>query len=933
MKKVISCLSIIFIFGVLFVLITYTPIINKYKNTGSLIINEVMSSNKYTILDSYQNSSDFIEIYNGYDYDINLEGYYLSDDSMDNRKWKFPSVTIKSNDYLVIYASGLDIYENELHTNFKLNETGEVVTLSNQDGESISKIYYNQTSTDTSYGYNGKEYVYYYSPTPNKPNSSTYSKEPINISTNNIKLSVTEYMTNNASLIKSYDNNYYNIIELYNDEEYDINLKNYYLSNDSQDIYKYKFPNVTIKAKDYLVIYTSGLNKHENNELHTNFILNKDDTITISDNNKNIIFKTYITETKRNLSYGLYGNEWHFYNKPTIGSINSNNYMNNDITKDIAINEVSIQNIEAIELINLTNKDINLSNYSIEDKSGTKVNLPNTTIKANSYYVVYGSDNYSYNNNKLYTGFHINNSNEVLYLYKDNYLIDEFNVGKISNNVSVGLNNNEKVYYKNNTIGFENSNTYYKGYTQTPVFSINGGYVKNNTKITLSTNDNSEIYYTLDGSFPTNKSKKYDKEIEINGNTVIKAVAYKDGYINSDIISRTYIVNRTHDVAFISISTENENLFGSSGLLSSYYLDQEKKISFEFYEADGTLGLSFVGGTKLTGMDSRLRDQKSMAIYLRKEYGLQEITYPFFENSDNNTYSSFTLRNAGEDPYSIRIQDTVMTNALKGQMDIDMQDYRPVVVYLNGKYYGLYNLREKLNGNYIETKYDVEKGSYNLIKYTTPVEGSKDEYDKLINYIKTHDTTNKEVYEYLKTQIDMQELCNYLIVESYYGNTDLGNIRYWKSENGKWRWMLYDLDWSLWNTNISFSYPVFNTKIPAATYLSSTYTISRNLYKNKEFKDLYLKTFAYHLKNTFNPSRMNQIIDKLSNEIKNEMPYHIERWNSMYPSMTSWNNNLTSFKNKFKNRYNYVSNNIKSEFNLSESEYKKYFGDIEWKNY
>ena len=916
MKKVLSIISILFIFVIIFLTILYTPIINKYKNNGDLIINEVMASNKNTILDSYQNSSDYIEIYNGYDYDINLEGYYLSDDNMNNRKWEFPNITIKANDF----------ENNELHTNFKLDNTGEVVTLSNKDGKTLSKIYFNETIEDTSYGYNGSKYVYFYQGTPNKVNDNLYSDFPITTTTNNTKLLITEYMNNNASLYKSKDNNYYSLIELYNDEDYDINLKNYYLSNDFDNKYIYKFDDITIKSKEYLVIYASGLNKYENNELHTNFILNENDNVLIlSDKYKNEILKLYINKNKRNTSFGLYEDNWYYYSTPSIGSENTNNYSTEDITKDIAINEVSST---AIEIKNLTNNSIDLSNYSIEDKSGIKVNLPKTTLKPNSYYVIYTSDEYSYINNKLYTGFNINYNDEILYLYKNNTLIDTFEVGKINSNITSGLNDNTKVYYKNNTIGFNNSNTYYKGYTKTPNFSINGGYVKKNTKVSLTTTDDSVIYYTLDGSFPTNKSIKYDKEIEIKENTVIKAIAYKNGYIESDVVSRTYIVDRTHDLPFISISTNDEELFGSNGLLTSYYLDIERKISFEYYEKDGSLGVSFIGGTKLTGMDSRKRDQKSMAIYLRKEYGLNEITYPFFEDSYTNTYSSFTLRNAGEDPFGIRIQDTVLTNALKGQMDIDMQDYKSVVVYLNGEYYGLYNLREKLNGNYIENKFNVEKDEYDLIKYATANTGTTKNYDDLVKYITTHDTRNKEVYEYLKSQIDLQELCNYLIVEAYYGNTDLGNIRYFKTTNGKWRWMIYDLDWSLWNTKITMSYPVITKTVPAATYISSLYTISRNLYKNDEFKDLYLSTLSYHLKNTFKPDRMNQIIDKLAKEIETEMPYHINRWNSMYPSMETWRYNVNRFKTSLTDRYNYVINNVKSDFNLIDFDYNKYFGDI-----
>ena len=187
---------------------------------------------------------------------------------------------------------------------------------------------------------------------------------------------------------------------------------------------------------------------------------------------------------------------------------------------------------------------------------------------------------------------------------------------------------------------------------------------------------------------------------------------------------------------------------------------------------------------------------------------------------------------------------------------------------------------------------------------------------------------NASVYEYIKSKIDIQELINYVIVEAYYGNTDLGNIRYWKSsETGKWRFMLYDLDWSLWNTNISFAYPINSEKVPAATYLASIYNMTKKLYQNSEFRDLYLKTVSSLLKNNFNKEKMNALVDKYSNEIKDEIEYHIARWKDIR-SYDSWQNNLKRFKDKLNIRYDTVVGRLRSEFGLSEIDYLKYFGDL-----
>ena len=890
-KKVLDLIFVVLLFIAIFILIINVPIIARYKNTGKLIINEVVPKNKNILIDENGNHYDFIELYNGYDYDINLEGYHLSDDNFDLKKWTFPNITIKAKSYLIVYTSGLDKYENEeLHTNFKLDSKGEVLSLSNKKASVLSRIYYEKVPEDTSYGYNGKKYVYYYNPTPNEKNSSNYSTTPINnIEKSPIKLKITNYTINNNSTI-----------EITNNDNADINLEGYYLSDNSNNKYKYMFPSIIIKSKEQIII---SANKDSTNDIHTNFDLNEEDNIIIlSDNYKREIDKIYLQKDS------------------TIKE------------KEIQINEVSSIESEWIELKNLTNNDINLNDYKIGDKSGKTASLQNLTLKANSFIIVYGSDHYYYNGN-IYTGFHINNSTEKIYLYKNDEIVDEFSVGRIIRGITSGRNdNNERVYYISPSPNSDNSQSYYEGYASTVKFNINGGYVEKLTEIELSTDDNSEIYYTTDGSFPNKSSNKYNNPIKITETTTIKVITYKDNYLPSEIVSRTFFVGRKHSLPVISITTDNNNLFGYYGIISNYRQNTNKEINFEYYDANGNLGVSFIGDTKLSGMDSREEPQKSMSIYLRKKYGLQEITYPFFKNNSTLTYSSLLLRNAGEDPKNIRIMDAVLTQTLKDNMDIDIQDYSPVVVYINNNYFGMYNLREKLNSDYIESKYHIDKNNIDLIKYNTAVNGSITDYNSLVNYISSHDVTNPDIYNFIKERIDIEELINYTIAQSYYGNTDLGNIRYWKQkDNGKFRWMLYDLDWSMWTDNRSISYPVINGNIPAATYLYSFFTITRNLYKNSEFKDLYLKTLAYHLKNTFTPDRMNSIVDKLAEEVREEMPYHIERWKnsgSELKSMDKWENNINSFKDMITRRYKNVIGRVKSDFKLSEEEYQKYFGDV-----
>ena len=766
----------------------------------------------------------------------------------------------------------------------------------------------------------------------------------------NSSLYITEVMASNKTTIMDSDLSYSDYIEIYNDSDKEINLKDYYLSDDKLSSKKWKFPEIIIKPKEYLIVYASGKNKCDLKirECHTNFKLsNKGETVSLLNSDGFVISKVEFNELDKDISYSLINDNFVL----TAGTpYKENELIELEVNKekDIIINEVTINSPEAIELFNQTDRDIDLSGYSIEDKSGLKYEFDNDIIKAKSYLVLYASDKKEKKDNKIYLGFKINNSKELLYLYKKGKLIDNFDVGKLKEGISVGRNENlESVVYKEVTIGKKNSSNYYLGFSLSPIFSINGGYVEKGTKIKLESVDNSEIYYTLDGSTPTTKSTKYTNEIVINSTTVIRAITSCDNHIESDIESRTFIVGRKHSLPVISISTNNNNIYGTNGIFTtgananSYYpykganfwKDIEVPISFEYYE-DGKIGLNFTAGMKVFGGWSRGEAQKSVAIYLRKKYGLQEITYPFF--TDNvNTFTRFILRSGGQDFGNLKLKDAFLQQILVGQMDIDMQDYRPVVVYMNGKYNGIYNIREKTDTTYVERHLGISEEEFDFIEKNSDVKaGTIDEYNKLLDYVTKNDMTKDGVYEYLDKEIDLQELANYWVVETYYGQFDPINIKFYKPKDGKWRWILFDLD----QTFLSYSYQTVKWKLPFSPYAHGNgyylnTTLMNRIIKNPKFRELYIKTFAYHLKNTFSSDRTIKILDRMVNEIKDEMPYHIKRWYnesvgvSTYTldNMDEWYSNITYFKKQLKEREKIVLNTIKEGLGLTNEEYQKYF--------
>lgn len=316
-------LPIIILFTILILLVVFIPNLNgNFIKNSKLYINEVLPSNKYTIKDDDSETSDYIEIYNGYNHDINLQDYYLSDSEYETKKWSFPSITIKSNEYLLIYASGkdkVDLDNNILHTNFKLSSTGEVITLTDSYGNIISKITYPEMLPDISYGYSQGEY-FLMSPTPNIKNTSQEYQSNKEDLTN--KIIINEYLTNNRR--SSYDTSggYYDWVELYNPTSNDITLENIYLTDNEQDLIKFKVPKVTIKSNDYLLIYLTNHQKNTEEGIYANFKLSQGETLVLS-NGKNIFDKVITIELPEDISYGLKDNRWLYFPSPTPGTANT----------------------------------------------------------------------------------------------------------------------------------------------------------------------------------------------------------------------------------------------------------------------------------------------------------------------------------------------------------------------------------------------------------------------------------------------------------------------------------------------------------------------------------------------------------------------------------------------------------------------------------
>ncbi|MBO7595136.1 MAG: CotH kinase family protein, partial [Salinivirgaceae bacterium] len=324
---------------------------------------------------------------------------------------------------------------------------------------------------------------------------------------------------------------------------------------------------------------------------------------------------------------------------------------------------------------------------------------------------------------------------------------------------------------------------------------------------------------------------------------------------------------------------------------ANFHQDWERPVHVELYWTDGSKRLDQDAGMKIAGAWSRSNEQKSFALHARNAYGKKYFETKLFDELDIKRFKSFVLRDSGNDAGSTFFRDAMITH-LVANNNIDIQAYQPAVIYLNGEYWGILNIREKLNEYYVESHYphvdhdkvDILAGKGNGV---TASEGDMDDYNAMMDFISSHDLTDDANYQQVAAQIDIDEYIEYLVSEIYGGNDDWphNNVKMWKSKKngGRWRWMLYDTDQS---------YNIWDRDEDKATYdkLAKCLTekgkngdtwsnvLLRNLVKNTTFRNELANRFADRMNNEFLPKNISKLIDSLYNNIRFEMEYHSYFW-------------------------------------------------------
>jgi hypothetical protein len=812
----------------------------------TIVINEVMAANSATIKDEDGDSPDWIELYNNSIASINLDGFGLSDDPAKAFKWTFPSISLESQQFLIVFASNKNRRE-WLHWEtvidwgdqwrYRLGTTAPPSTWRNLGFNDLS---WSQGVSGFGYGDN-----------------------------------------DDATIVPQ-------VISLF-------------------------------VRKTFTITDKSKISKAL---LHVDF----DDA-----------FVAYLNDVEiARSNIGIVGDH-PAYNQPAITYREAQLYQGGDPELFILTEVQSLfQDGKNVLAIQLHNSGIESSDLSLIPFLTIGFTAPPSDSSRGMSPFLNSIPNY------LHTNFKINADGEHLTLHHSNgQLLDQIDTGNSLTDISYGRQpdgSSNWFYFDHTTPGTSNSTTGFINLAGEPIFSHQGGFYSQSFQLSITPGSpQASIYYTLEGSIPSTASNLYQSPIPITKTMVVRAREILANSLPGKIITHTYLINEKITLPVVSLTTDPPNLWDAdSGIYvlgtsyetnqpnfgANFWEDWERPVHVEFFEPDGKLSFCLDAGIKIYGAWSRAYPQKSVAIYARSCYGAGEINYQIFPDKPITKFEAFILRNSGNDWYYTLFRDAMM-QSLISETDMDIQAYRPAIVFLNGAYWGIHNIREKINEHYLAANHGVDPDNLDLLENDGwVIHGDAAHYQAMLNYISNHDMTLASNYDVIKRAMDVENFMDYEIAQIYFDNTDWpgNNVKFWRprSADGRWKWIMFDTDFGfgLYNSaNYKNNTLAFATEPNGPDWPNPPWStfLLRKLLENQQFKIDFINRFGDHLNSTFLASRVNQRIDEMKARLEPEISRHRAKWSS---SASNWQQNVQILKQFANNRGGYLKAHLLSKFQL-----------------
>lgn len=452
-------------------------------------------------------------------------------------------------------------------------------------------------------------------------------------------------------------------------------------------------------------------------------------------------------------------------------------------------------------------------------------------------------------------------------------------------------------------------------YAAKPSFNLPAGFYTGPQTLSITVPAGTAVFYTRNGNAPLWTDSMYTGPITIDSTQVIRARAFalSGNDLPSHTITNSYFINENITLPVISLCTDSVNLWDwNTGIYvsgpnadtalpyanSNFWMPWKKQAHTEFFAKNKVLGFEQDCATEIHGNFSRAWPQKSFRIMANDDYQDPYINYKLFPQKNIVKFKSFNIRNAGIDWNTCHFRDRLMHDIVQGKTDNDVMDGEACVLFLNGQYWGVYEMRERQDENYVAGNHNVSPDSIDLLRFEGDIlEGSNSAFYDMVGFMANNNMAIQTNYDSAQKLIDIENYSDYFITETYYNNwdwiwTDIANksqnsnnIKFWRGTNPvtKWRYILWDTDLGMGlfdGASANCPQNLFGTIIdPVITSPSLHVVMLKSMLQNTSFKNYFVNRYCDLMNTIFHPDTVLAKINDVRNELLPEMARQFARWN------------------------------------------------------
>ena len=750
------------------------------------------------------------------------------------------------------------------------------------------------------------------------------------------KIKISELMVKNDATLLDSDGEFSDWFELVNTSDSPVSLAGWRVS-DGEDKSVWSFPDVTIDAGGYLLVFASS-KESAGTELHASFSLSEDETLYLyapenylADSAPNV--STMADHSSVRCADGSFEDcIW-----PTPGYSNDAEGYElfcaaHAAASPLVINEVMVYNdsynrqpdgeyYDWVELKNVSEEPIMLAEYYLSDDKDNPMlwQLPERYLDPGALLVVHCSGNSDLStSDTVHSNFSLNSTSERLYLTSaaQQRVTDYVWLHDIFKDWTVGrMDGQSGFFYLSSPSPWSgNRGNAYRYISDQPVSLGEDGIYNDVTSVSVELEGSGRIFYTTDGSRPDESSAEYTEPITLDKTTVIRAINVQYGAAPSRAITLSYIINENHTLPVLSLSTDSPSTF--SGIYYGKRKYYEIPANISYFEDGSSFNIDC--GLKMKGWTSLENPKKSMGVSFRGCYGDDMLDYDIF-GSDVTEFSSLSIR-AGQDyPLAIIRNELFQELCLEMGDNVPTQNSKYCILYLNGSYYGIYCLKEDFSKQYYASHKGVNKSDVTMLK--SPVALSSAVYQEVYQFCRDNDMSLDENYDHICSVLDIDNVVDWFLIEGYTANSDVnGNMRYFKlNDGGKWQIAFYDLDWTF-----NYASNCFTNITDSNREVQVSQLINR-LLTNARFREQLLSRYSELVSTTLSNEHVLAKIDELQALLEPEVPRERDQWGS---DVDGWHYRLDELRSFITNNdyANYSANKLCSLLGASAEQKMQYFG-------